>query len=154
MLTCLTKSRSVSSFSLPFFWSTQCTQFLLFFTSIPFQCPFVLDDSIICFADRGEGEQDWYVPRDFCNFLLFNFFFFGRHFFTHDIYPHPHPRPLPTTHDSRHLATLRQSQPFPEQIYNQNGSQGRLRAPTVGRANHNDEMTLLLYFLKKQEIRC
>ena len=46
------------------------------------------------------------------------------------------------------------SQPFPEQIYNQNGSQRRLRAPTVGRANHNDEMTLLLYFIKQQEIRC
>ena len=30
----------------------------------------------------------------------------------------------------------------------------RLRAPTVGRANHNDEITLLLYFIKQQEIRC
>ena len=27
-------------------------------------------------------------------------------------------------------------------------------APTVGIANHNDEMTLLLYFIKQQEIRC
>ena len=24
----------------------------------------------------------------------------------------------------------------------------RLRAPTVGRANHNDEMTVLLFFIK------
>ena len=28
------------------------------------------------------------------------------------------------------------------------------RAPTVGRTNHNDVMTLLLYFIKQQEIRC
>ena len=28
------------------------------------------------------------------------------------------------------------------------------RKPTVGRANHNDVMTLLLYFIKQQEIRC
>ena len=41
-----------------------------------------------------------------------------------------------------------------EQIYNQNGSQGRLRAPAVGSANHIDEMTLLLYSIKQQEIRC
>ena len=34
--------------------------------------------------------------HEFYNFLLFNFLifiFFGRLFFTHDTYPHPHPRP-------------------------------------------------------------
>ena len=38
--------------------------------------------------------------HEFYNFLLLNFLnliFFGRLFFTHD--NHPHPRPLPTTHD-------------------------------------------------------
>ena len=49
----------------------------------------------------------------FFNYFTLSFFFYT--FFTHDIYPHPHPRPaththdprpLPTTHDPRHLATL------------------------------------------------
>ena len=49
------------------------------------------------------------------NFVLFIFLGEKLPFFTHDIYPHPHPRPtatthdlypLPTTHDPRHLATL------------------------------------------------
>ena len=40
--------------------------------------------------------------HEFYNFLLFHFFiFFGRHFFTHDIYPHPHPRPTTSTHYPR-----------------------------------------------------
>ena len=49
---------------------------------------------------------------EFYNFLLFIFvnyyyyFFFGRHFFTHDIYPHPHPRSTTSTDYPRHLATL------------------------------------------------
>ena len=46
--------------------------------------------------------------------LLYFIIFFSILFFTHDIYTHPththththDPRPLPTTHDSRHLATL------------------------------------------------
>ena len=59
-----------------------------------------------------------YFTTCFYLFLFFNYFtlsFFFYTFFTHDIYPHPHPwpaththdpRPLPTTHDPRHLATL------------------------------------------------
>ena len=115
MLTSLTKSSSFSSFSLACFWSTWCTEFLLFFTYMPFQCPFALEDSTICFADRGEGEQDWYVPGDFYNFLLFNFFFFGRHLFTHDIYPHPHPRPTTSTHYPRPMTFS--YTPFPTPKY-------------------------------------
>ena len=48
----------------------------------------------------------------FYNFLLFNFLifiFFGRPFFLPTTFTHTHthdPRPLPTTHDPRHLATL------------------------------------------------
>ena len=41
--------------------------------------------------------------HEFYNFLLFNFLILI--FFTHDIYPHA--RPLPTTYDPRHLATLK-----------------------------------------------
>ena len=63
-----------------------------------------------------------YFTTCFYLFLFFNYFtlsFFFYTFFTHDIYPHPHPwpaththdpRPLPTTHDPRHLATLVGSQ--------------------------------------------
>ena len=45
----------------------------------------------------------------FLNFTIFFYLFyfhfiFSLLFFTHDIYPHPHPRP--TTHDPRHLATI------------------------------------------------
>ena len=59
-----------------------------------------------------------YFTTCFYLFLFFNYFtlsFFFYTFFTHDIYPHPHPwpaththdpRPLPTTHDPRNLATL------------------------------------------------
>ena len=123
MLTSLRKSSSVSSFSLACSWSTQCTEFLLFFTQMPFQCPFVLEDSLICLADRGEGEQHWFVLGDFrfMNFTTFCFliFIFLEDIFlptththdlyplptTHDIYPHPHSRPTPTTHDLYPLTT-------------------------------------------------
>ena len=63
-----------------------------------------------CFADRGEEEWDCYVRRDFrfmnftafCYLIFFDFYFFLEYFFfTHDNYPHSHPRPLPTTHDPR-----------------------------------------------------
>ena len=66
-----------------------------------FKSTFVLEDSLICFADRGEGEQDWYVREDF-RFMNFTtvcyliFIFFWKTFLNLDIYPHP--RPLPTTH--------------------------------------------------------
>ena len=43
--------------------------------------------------------------------------------------------------------------PFPSRFIIRTVPRGDF-APTVGRANHNDEMTLLLYFLKQQEIRC
>ena len=67
MLTSLRKSSSASCFP-------QCTEFLLFLTYMPFQCPFVLKDSLICFADRGEGDQDsWYVSGDF-RFVKFTTF--------------------------------------------------------------------------------
>ena len=61
-----------------------------------------------------------YFTTFFYLFLFFNYFilyYFFYSFFTHDIYPHPHPwptththdpRPLPTTYDPRHLATLTQ----------------------------------------------
>ena len=54
-----------------------------------------------------------YFFISFFNYFTLSFFFYT--FFAHDIYPHPHPqpathtndpRPLPTTHDQRHLATL------------------------------------------------
>ena len=44
--------------------------------------------------------------------------------------------------------------PFPSRFIIRTVPRGDLRAPTVGRANHNDEMTLLLYFTKQQEIWC
>ena len=44
--------------------------------------------------------------------------------------------------------------PFPSRFIIRTVPRGRLRAPTVGRANHNDEMILLLYLIKQQEIRC
>ena len=46
----------------------------------------------------------------FFNYFTLSLFFYA--FFTHDIYPHPHPRP--TTHDPRHLATLRLSSLRPD----------------------------------------
>ena len=107
MLTSLRKSSSVSSFSLTCFRFRQCTEFLLFLAQIRFQCPFVPKDSLICFADRGEGDQhSWYVSGDFrfinfTTFLLFNFFY-PRHLptpTTHDLYPL-------CTHEPRLLATL------------------------------------------------
>ena len=109
MLTSLRKSSSVSSFSIACFRFTQCTEFLLFFTQMYFQWQFVLEDSLIYFADRGEGEQDWYVRGDFrfMNFttfcyLIFNFLLYLEDFFfTHDIYPHPHPRPTTFSYTRR-----------------------------------------------------
>ena len=61
-------------------------------------------DSLICFADREEGEEDWYVRGDirfmnfttFCYLIFYLLFLLENFFFTHDIYP----RPRPTTHDS------------------------------------------------------
>ena len=75
-----------------------------------FQCPFVQEDSVICFADRGEGEQEQgmgnrFSFHEFYNFLLFSFviiiIFLKTVFFpttiTHT--QDPHLRPTPTTHD-------------------------------------------------------
>ena len=83
-----------------------------FFYFLP-KCLFsVRLDSPICFADRGEEEEDWYVRGDirFMNFTSFCYYFFICYFFrklffflpttfTHSHDPHPYPRP--TTHDSR-----------------------------------------------------
>ena len=44
--------------------------------------------------------------------------------------------------------------PFPSRFIIRKVPRGRLRAQTVRTANHNDEMTVLLYFIKQQEIRC
>ena len=71
-----------------------------------FQCPFVLKDSLICFAHFGEGEYDfWYVRGDFlttfCH-LNFKFFVFGN-FFSPMTFTHTHD---PYAPDPRHLATL------------------------------------------------
>ena len=66
-------------------------------------------------ANQGVGDFRFInivqVFSIYCCFFNLSFFFYT--FFTHDIYPHPHPRPtthdprpLPTTHDPRHLATL------------------------------------------------
>ena len=95
-----------------------------------FQCPFVQEDSVICFADRGEGEQEQgmgnrFSFHEFYNFLLFSFviiiIFLKTVFFprqlptptTHTQDPHLRPTPTthdlyprPTTHDPRYLATL------------------------------------------------
>ena len=78
-------------------------------------CCIVLKDSLICFADRGEGGNGTGVYADisFHEFYIFFFYlfiyfifilFFLYCFFTHDIYPHPHPRPTTTTHDPRPTA--------------------------------------------------
>ena len=50
-------------------------------------------DSLICFADCGQGEWDWCVSGDLCftNFTFFSIYFVNffpiRFFYTHDIYP-------------------------------------------------------------------
>ena len=58
-------------------------------------------------------ELEIFVSQILYNFFLFISFFqllyfitFFYTFFTHDIYPHPHTRPTPSTLDPRHLATL------------------------------------------------
>ena len=100
-------------FSLQFFFSL-LQVYIVYRVSFVFRLNAFLEsvctkDSLTCFADRGEGEQDWYVRRDFrfINFttfcyLIFVFFWKTFFFFTNDIYP----RPVPTTHDPQHLATL------------------------------------------------
>ena len=109
MLTPLRKSSSVSSFSIACFSFTQWGE-RVSFGDFSLKCllvsVFVLKNSLIRFADRGEGEQDWYVRGDFrfMNFttfcyLIFNFLLCLEHFFfTRDIYPHPHPRLTTSSH--------------------------------------------------------
>ena len=61
-----------------------------------------LKDSLICFADRGEGKWDWYVRGDFyfTNFTTFLIFFFFENFFLPTTFNHTHTHdPLPTSHD-------------------------------------------------------
>ena len=102
MLTSLRKSSSVSSFSIACFRLHR------------FSFIFCLNDFLVSGCTRGFAYL-LFLPRgmgiglvctrrfsfnEFYIFLLFNFLIFicfGRLFFTHDIYPHPHPRP--TTHD-------------------------------------------------------
>ena len=110
MLTSLRKSTSVSIFSLACFQVNIEYRVSFSFRLNAFQCPFVLNDSLICFAHLGEGEQDfWYVRGDFrfINFttfcyLNFEFFVFGN-FFLPTTFTHTHD---PYAYDPRHLATL------------------------------------------------
>ena len=98
MLTSLRKSSSVSTFSIA------C-----------FRLPVKGFAYLFCWP-RGRGIGLVCTRRfsfhEFYNFLLFNFLifiFFGRPFFLPTTFTHTHthdPRPLPTTHDPRHLATL------------------------------------------------
>ena len=115
MFTSLRKSSSVSSFTLA------CSRF-----TVVYRVSFIfhLNAFLVPVCTRGLPRENGiglvctrrFSFHEFYNFLLFNlcnFYFFGRLFFTHDIYPHPHPRhtstthdPRPTIHDQRHLATL------------------------------------------------
>ena len=137
MLTFFRKSSSVSSFLQPAIGLHGVQSFL-------YERPFVLKDSLICFADRGKGEQDWHVRGDFrfMNFttfclLIFKFynflFFWENYFFTHDIYPHPHPRLTTSTHYPRHLATLYFS-PFLDKCIHFRGDYDR---PNITKLNKN-----------------
>ena len=105
MLTSLRKSSSVSSFSIACFRFTQCTEFLFLFTFPP-----VCSKGfayLLCWP-RGRGIgllcTRRFSSHEFYNFSLFNFlifYLFRRLIFTHDIYPHPHPRPTTFTHYPR-----------------------------------------------------
>ena len=61
-------------------------------------------------GNQGVGDFSFITTTIFFNYFTLSFFSW---LFTHDIYPHPHPRPtthdprpLPTSHDPRHLSTL------------------------------------------------
>ena len=113
MLTSSRKSSSVSSFSIACFRFTQCKEFLsvIFHLNAFLVSVQVLKDSLISFADRGEGEQDWYVRGDFgfMNFttfcyLIFNFLLCLEDFFLTTTFTHAHthdPRPTTSTHYPR-----------------------------------------------------
>ena len=65
-----------------------------------FQCPFVLRDSLNCFADRGEEKLDsWYVRGDFRFMNLTTF-----RFLTATHYPRP------TTFSFTRVANVRKAQ--------------------------------------------
>ena len=62
----------------------------------------------------NQGVEDFRFTNILQLFSIYFFFsitvtlsLFFYKFFTHDIYPQPHPRPTTSTHDPRHLATLR-----------------------------------------------
>ena len=64
-------------------------------------------------GNQGVGDLRFInISQLFSTYFFFNYFIlyhFFYSFFTHDIYPHPHPRPTTSTHvtyDPRHLATL------------------------------------------------
>ena len=92
MLTFLRKSSSVSSFLWPAIGLHGVQSFF-------YECPFVLKDSLICFADRRKGKLigDFRL-MNFTTFCLISICFLDN-FFTHDIYPHP--RPTTSTHYPR-----------------------------------------------------
>ena len=105
MLTSLRKNSSVSSFSMACFRCYIVYRVSFIFHLNAFLVPFCIRGfSYLFSADRrprGRGIGLVCTQRfsfhEFYNFLLFKFYFFRRLFFTHYIYPHPHPRP--TTHD-------------------------------------------------------
>ena len=117
MLTSLRKSSSVSSFCIACFRFTLCPEcFFIFHLNVflvsvctrGFGC-------LLCWPrERGKGLvcTRRFSFHEFYNFLLFNFLifiFFCKTFFLPTTFTHTHthdPRPLPTTHDPWHLATL------------------------------------------------
>ena len=84
ILTSLRKSSLVASFLWPASGAYKEITFSLIFRLNAFWVSVCTKDSLICFADRGEGEWDWCVSRDFrfMNFTIFfsiqfvNFYFF------------------------------------------------------------------------------
>ena len=112
MLTSLRKNSSVSSFSMACFRCYIVYRVSFNFHLNVFLVPFCIRrirGSLICSvltADRGKGEQDWYVRRDFSFHEFYNFLLFlpttFTHTHTHDLYPEliiSCLYPLPTTHD-------------------------------------------------------
>ena len=95
MLTSLRKSSSVSSFSIACFRSYIAYRVSFIFHLNAFLVSVFLNDSLICFADRG-GIGLLRGDFRFMNFTTFCFLIFI--FLENVLYPHPHPRPTTSTH--------------------------------------------------------
>ena len=98
MLTSLRKSSSVSSFSIACFRSYIAYRVSFIFHLNAFLVSVFLNDSLICFADRG-GIGLLRGDFRFMNFTTFCFLIFI--FLENFLYPHPHPRPTTSTHHPR-----------------------------------------------------